>query len=362
MLTSLRVVGGERHDLHRAIEADQERADHGGAAKLHQHFGRDRGGVERRHDQHVGGTRKPAERIGLAQLHVQRHVGRHLAVIFEIDTALVEKPYRFLHPLRTFARRMAEGREREQRQPRLVAERAGNARRLDCDVGDVGGVRHLGDGGVGDQHGAAARQHHRDADHAMAGFRIDAALHVLERHGEIAGHAGQHGVGIAERDHAGGEMIAVLVDQPLAVALQKAVALQPLVQIRGIGRVARRQPRIDDLDAAAELDAKRVARSPSPAPRGRPTARCRALAARTRRRRGSPAPLRPRRIRRAAAAGATLRIRAAIRRRSDHAGCAIAADTHPYRRSAAARPSNPSPPAPPPAGSTRSGADRTAPG
>ena len=42
--------------------------------------------------------------------------------------------------------------------------------------------------------------------------------HVLERDGEIARDAGHHGVGVAERHHAGGEMIAVGVDQPLAVA------------------------------------------------------------------------------------------------------------------------------------------------
>ena len=196
--------------------------------------------MERRHDQHVGGTGEPAERIGFAQLHVQRHVGRHVAVVFEIDAALVEQPHRLLHALRTFAGRMAEGREGQQRQPRLIAERARDARRFDRDVGDIVGVGHFGHRGVGDQHGAAARQHHRDADHAVAGLWIDAAPHVFECHGEIAGHAGDHGVGIAERDHAGGEVIAVLVDQPLAVALQEAVTLQPLIEIRGIGGVARR--------------------------------------------------------------------------------------------------------------------------
>ena len=32
----------ERHDLHRPVEADQQRPDHGGAAQLLQHLGRDR--------------------------------------------------------------------------------------------------------------------------------------------------------------------------------------------------------------------------------------------------------------------------------------------------------------------------------
>ena len=124
------------------------------------------------------------------------------------------------------------------------------------------GVGHFGDGGVGDQHGAAARQHQRDAHDAMAGLGIDAAAHVFERDREVARHAGYHRIGVAERHHAGGEMIAVLIDQPLAVALQKALPLQPLIKISGIGGVARRQPRIDDLDAAAELDAERLGGSP----------------------------------------------------------------------------------------------------
>src|SRR3954469_15998671 len=41
------VLGAELHDLHRPVEADQKRSDHGGAAQLLQHLGRDRGRVER---------------------------------------------------------------------------------------------------------------------------------------------------------------------------------------------------------------------------------------------------------------------------------------------------------------------------
>ena len=125
---------------------------------------------------------------------------------------------------------MAEGGEGEQRQPRLVAEPARDAGGLDGDVGDLVRLRHFGHRGVGDQHGAPARHHQRHADHAVPGLGIDHVTDVLERHREIAGHAGHHGVGVAERDHAGGEMVAVLVHQPLAVAHQIAVPLQSLVE------------------------------------------------------------------------------------------------------------------------------------
>src|SRR5581483_3904372 len=48
------VLGAELNDLHRPVEADQQRTDHGRTTKLLQHFRRDRGGVESRHHQYVG--------------------------------------------------------------------------------------------------------------------------------------------------------------------------------------------------------------------------------------------------------------------------------------------------------------------
>src|SRR5215472_2319581 len=69
-IDELGIVGRKRNDLNRAIEPYQHWADHGGAAKLHQHLGRDRRRVKRRHDQNIGGAGQPAKRIGLAQFHV----------------------------------------------------------------------------------------------------------------------------------------------------------------------------------------------------------------------------------------------------------------------------------------------------
>ena len=190
------------------------------------------------------------------------------------------------------------------------------------------------------------------------------AAHVLERDREVAGDAGHHGVGVAERHHAGGEMIAVLVDQPLAVAEQVAAAAAAARRdSRRSRRCACDSARIDDLDALAELDAGFVARLRARGPRGRPGARCRAPGARSSRRRGSPAPPRPRRRRRAWAA-----------RRSRSKTCCSAPaigsrrarkllrGRRPCRRSACARRRCPSRPWPPPAARARSAADRTAPG
>ena len=56
-------------------------------------------------------------------------------------------------------------------------------------------------------------------------------------------------------------MVAVLVDEALAVAEQEALALQPLVQELRIDAVAVRQARVVDLDAVAalEIDARQAA-------------------------------------------------------------------------------------------------------
>src|SRR5262249_58099679 len=70
----------------------------------------------------------------------------------------------------------------------------------------------------------------------------------------VAADPSHHRIGIAERHHAGGEMVPILVDQALDVALEKAVALEPLVEKGGIGCVTLRKPGVDDLDPAAQLD------------------------------------------------------------------------------------------------------------
>jgi hypothetical protein len=53
---------------------------------------------------------------------VERHIGRHLAVILEIDPALVEDPDRVTHALGPFAGRVAEGGIGQHRHARLVAQ------------------------------------------------------------------------------------------------------------------------------------------------------------------------------------------------------------------------------------------------
>src|SRR5215472_18290353 len=143
--------------------------------------------MECRHDQYVRRPREAAERVGCSQFRIERDVGGHFAVIFEIDPLAVENLYRFYDPRRTLARWMAERGKREQREPRFVTEPARDSGGLCGDFGDLVRLRHLGHGGIGHEYSAAARDHDRHADHPMSGLRIDDMTDVIERDREIPG-------------------------------------------------------------------------------------------------------------------------------------------------------------------------------
>ncbi len=251
------ILGFERDDLHRLVETDQKRADDGAAAQFLQHLGRYRGRVEGGHDQHVGRAGQAAERVLLAhQAVVQRDVRRHLAVILEVDAALVEDPDGLHHALGTFAGRMAEGGIGKQRHARLVAHAPGHAGRLLGDVGDLLRIGHVVNGRIGHHHRAPSAERDRHADHPVPRLGVDDAAYVVEHRRIVSRHAGDDGIGVAERHHAGGEVVAVVVDEPLAVAQQEPLALHAFVEMVGIDAVAARQARVDDLDAGlVEVDA-----------------------------------------------------------------------------------------------------------
>jgi hypothetical protein len=72
-------------ETHRFLEAHDQRSNDGRAAQFLQHAGRDSGGVEGRHDEHVRRVFQPAERIGGHQLLIERDVGAHFAVVLEVN-------------------------------------------------------------------------------------------------------------------------------------------------------------------------------------------------------------------------------------------------------------------------------------
>ena len=126
------------------------RPDDPGAAQLLQHAGRDSGRVEGRHDQHIGGVFQTAERIGRHELLVERDIGAHLAVIFELHTLGIENSDGPLHALSALSGRMAEVGEGEHRDTRLVAQPPRHSCRFDRDVREIFGRRHFGDRRVGE--------------------------------------------------------------------------------------------------------------------------------------------------------------------------------------------------------------------
>ena len=98
---------------------------------------------------------------------------------------------------------------------------------------------------------------------------LDRMADVVQADRGGAGQAGDHGVGVAGRHHAGGEHVAVLVDHALAVALQEAAALQPAVQELDIFAVGAGQPGVVDLDPFDDAEAEARHASPARDPRGR---------------------------------------------------------------------------------------------
>jgi hypothetical protein len=116
--------------------------------------------------------RQAAERILFNQFGVERDIGGHLAVILEVDAALVENAHRLAHPNSERSPvRLAEGGVGQHRHARLIAEPAGHAGGL---LGDVGELLRIGmsmHGGVGDQTPCArGTGRARRRRHAMAGF------------------------------------------------------------------------------------------------------------------------------------------------------------------------------------------------
>ncbi len=81
----------------------------------------------------------------------------------------------------------------------------------------------------------------------MARTVVDDAADLLERDREIPGDARHHRIGVTVGDHRRREVVAVLVDQALAVAHQKALALQTLVEELRVHGVSARQGGIVDL-------------------------------------------------------------------------------------------------------------------
>jgi hypothetical protein len=204
--------------------------------------------MDRGHDQNIGDIRQAREGIEFARIRAERDIRVHLALVFEIDVfAPIQDRHRFAHLVRPVRARIAErgmGKERDARRGAKAARRGGC---LDRDLRQLRRDGKLRDRCIGDKKRAAFGEHDRHAHHALAAHRIDHAPYIFQHGRIIARHARHHAVGMAKRDHAGAEHIAVEVHKPLRVALQEAEALLTLIEIIRIGRVLVGHARIHDL-------------------------------------------------------------------------------------------------------------------
>ena len=199
------------------------------------------------HDQDIRRPRQPDERVGRAQIGVERHIGRHLAVVLEIRLACVQQRHRLAQRGGWRAGWIAEIGVRHERHPGLMTHGARLGRALFGNVRQLDGIGAVVNSGIGHEHRAPARDHDRDTEQLRVGPRIEHVTDIVEADGVASRLAGHHGVGLAVHHHAGGKHVAVLVHQPLAVAIQKSSALEAVVEEVGIDLVAFRQPSIMDL-------------------------------------------------------------------------------------------------------------------
>lgn len=142
------------------------------------------GAVEAWHDQDVGGAGEAAEGVEGAVAGVERHVGGHFAVVFEVGLAGVEDGHCIAHGVGDVGVLVAEGGVAEQGDARFVAEAAGGGGGAGGDVGDFGGGWAEVHEGVGDEDGVAAvADHEGEAEGDFVGGGVDDVGDVGEADG-----------------------------------------------------------------------------------------------------------------------------------------------------------------------------------
>ena len=91
-------------------------------------------------------------------LGVQRHIDGHFPFVFKIDSQPIQNFGRDMHLGGAFGHRIAEGRERDEGNPRLKPKVARHASGFDGDGGQVILIGPLMHKGIGDQHDPALVQ------------------------------------------------------------------------------------------------------------------------------------------------------------------------------------------------------------
>ena len=174
----------------------------------------------------LAGAGQPAERVECARSAGSSATSAAISPSYSKSTwRSVEQLHRVADAAGDRALGVAEGGEGQEGDARLVPQAPRRGGRLDRDVGQRRRVRAVRGSAVSatktvpETRASIRVSPNRRPPGAGSMTRGD----VLQRDRIAAGDAGDHGIGIAQRHHAGGEDIAVLVDQALAVAEQEAL-------------------------------------------------------------------------------------------------------------------------------------------
>ncbi len=204
--------------------------------------------MPRRHHQHVGRPGQPRERIVFLRTRIERHIDRHLALILEIDAALIEHLGRLMHLGGPLRHRVAKGREGQEGNARLQPHVAGDVGGALGDIGQVVLVWPFMHQRIGDQHDAPLVQHRGNADSARARLGVKDVVDQFQHMRRLARGPRDQPVAMTMGQHQGGEHVPVAGGQPVNVLPVKSLALQPFVeellvglQMLGIGGVDDRE-------------------------------------------------------------------------------------------------------------------------
>ena len=203
--------------------------------------------MPRRNDQNIGRAGQAAERVMGHLLHVQCDIDGHLALILEIDTALVQHIGRDMHLGGAFRHRIAEGRKRQERRARLNPHSAGNCGAAFGDVGQVVLIRPFVNQRIAYEHDPSAMQDGGDAHRPILRARVEDVVDKAQHMRRFARRAGDKAVAMPMRQHQRGKDMPVPRGETVNVVPVEALALQARVKEILVGLKMGGVGGIDDL-------------------------------------------------------------------------------------------------------------------
>ena len=233
--------------------AQQDRAD-GDAVSIGglEHVEQDVGRIQVRAHQQVGvAIQRAVGHQAVAQFRQQGGVAVHFAVTVDVRGHAAEDVAGLAHLDGRRAAGASELRVRHEGHLGRDAEVVHFLGRHDGDLGQRLGIGVIVDVGVGDEQGAVAHGNGVDGGQRGAGACADHVADVAQVHVEAAERAAQHGVGIAQAHHQGGNQRGGAANGSLGGFLRDAFPSHQTPVFFPVGAEARVVVGVDDLDVLA---------------------------------------------------------------------------------------------------------------